>query len=72
MIGSLRESVHRESNPDAAVAMAAKTAHGVSIDYLRAFVVFLVVAFHSTLAYLPYAPSPGEFVGGLEAWRRFR
>jgi peptidoglycan/LPS O-acetylase OafA/YrhL len=71
MIPSLRESVHRESRSNAAAAAAAKTARSPSIDYLRAFVVFLVVAFHSTLAYLPYAPAPAQFVGGLEAWRAF-
>jgi hypothetical protein len=71
MIGSLRESVHRESNPDVVVAAGAQTARSVSIDYPRTFVVFLVVAFHSTLAYLPCAPAPGEFVGGLGAWRAF-
>ena len=56
-------------------AAAAKTAAGtpsrsVSIDYLRTFIVFLVVAFHSTLAYLPHAPAPGhDFVGGEALWR---
>jgi peptidoglycan/LPS O-acetylase OafA/YrhL len=55
--------------PGAATTMPSRS---VSIDYLRAFVIFLVVAFHSALAYLPYAPAPAEhFVGRLEAWRAF-
>jgi peptidoglycan/LPS O-acetylase OafA/YrhL len=70
-IPGLRKNAHGESNLNVGVAAAAKTARNLSIDYLRAFVVFLVVTFHSTLAYLPYAPAPGQFVGGQEAWRAF-
>src|SRR5271163_201045 len=73
MIANLDEKICRQSNLGVtAVTAATMPSRSVSIDYLRAFVIFLVVAFHSALAYLPYAPAPAEhFVGRLEAWRAF-
>ena len=38
---------------------------------LRDFVVFLVVAHHSVLAYLPQIPAPKRFVDGAMWWRAF-
>ena len=64
------EKYRTQGGSRAAVATARTPSRSISIDYLRAFVVFMVVAFHSMLAYLPLAPAPAErFVGGLEAWR---
>ena len=71
MITKLDERIRKQSSLDvAAVTATIMPSRSVSIDYLRAFVVFLVVAFHSAEAYLPGAPAPAEhFVGGLEVWR---
>ena len=68
MITHLDEKICRQSNlgvtPVTATTMPSRS---VSIDYLRAFVIFLVVAFHSALAYLPYAPAPQSILSG--DWR---
>ena len=40
-----------------------------AIGYLRAFIVLLVVAHHTALAWVPYAPPPGStFLGPPRAW----
>ena len=71
MIVSQGEQYDTQGHSRAVPATSARApSRTVSIDYLRALVVFLVVAFHSMLAYLPLAPAPAQrFVGGLEAWR---
>ena len=58
-------------------AKKAMTRHDVAIDYLRAFVVVLVLAHHSVIAYAPYAHyDPVHYLWGApivdtERWRGF-
>jgi len=60
------------TSPSAAVSGIAKAKYNYALGYLRAFIVMLVVAHHSVLAYYPYAPPPpASLVAQPRWWQAF-
>jgi hypothetical protein len=56
-------------NRDAALeAHASATHRNPALDYLRAFLVILVLAHHSALAYIPYGPQPPKSLLAQPRW----
>lgn len=62
-------SQHDSVNP--AIAANPSPERNPALDYLRAFVIVLVVAHHAVLAYHPYAPQLGTFGAGNLLWGAF-
>ncbi len=61
-----------DSKTIAPASASSVTPYNVAIGYLRAFLVLLVVAHHSVLAYHPYAPAPAaSLVEQPRLWQAF-
>jgi peptidoglycan/LPS O-acetylase OafA/YrhL len=64
---ALRRNFERKGRP--VTSHVARTQYNYAIGYLRAFIVLLVVAHHTALAWVPYAPAPAsDLLAPPRAW----